>query len=929
MTEGQLRGDGSRFLPLRRISPTLRPPPDPDKKDKKDKQSTSNPKRSIIPRGQRFSKLTDAYLNVTSRLAPKKATNKALEQVQSGIVDPTLSPFSSHRRARSQDELQTPNTASAMQALMRRRRGASLDSTFSLEDLASGINCCDHSAIPNKQTQNELPGSNGPSDTTSSTINRIVAQYDGSECSLRAHYNNTQEYGWKKGEPSSLPPQISLPEPPSTNTQYVSYEAEGQCDSAIADTSVTDSQHLLDPEAQAHELDQAGRTLFPPPLTITRAQHSDESTVEQHRDAQNDYNNVMVYGWEAQHTDPFAHAEERCYNTYLNAPMQRDISQELRRLSSCPGPVYSSVSHPYSPPRGVQAQEGVWSQSNVHTPSTGGRPVRDIKVVIGRDSSASKDTREAHSVQTSALPDRRNLLFPEDDDWVTEATSDVGFGSSFNAFPAKPFTLGFKKSGSSLANYSDDDYDDEGEEALYRHGSRDGIIQHPNGEDHNKLPVARRLNERKYENTFSRRQNALPGTSGLRWASAAPQTGHFRPQALGKNKNVNSYHELNNRRTNNSGRLVFNFDQNSPPRYQFRDSVSEYEPASASTKANCGTHGYDTHGSLPFPVPDIAARSPLGTPGAQFDRSAEFDAMRNPSPNALPQRKPRPTNDRVNEAGFSIYAADNIPQPEELDNREFAVASSYYDQPTFGSVRSKFNFELLPLEEAQKKNKSQRQSGDINETEPTTKRLKRKQSVRPPQTPMSLPTQPSRAFFTSPDLSETFSTPQWQTNSDLADIPTPFSDSVSESTRLGDVRRCRKINSQGTEDYSSSLGLSSPTRSLWYGHKPPCLVPAQNRRQLVLQPTLVAPDDYVSDRAATIRRSCFYILAILSILPFVGVLVLTGAFSDCLKWATRGEVDRLSSRQLRFIKWVLIVECVLYAAGVVAVVVYFVLKSQA
>lgn len=100
------------------------------------------------------------------------------------------------------------------------------------------------------------------------------------------------------------------------------------------------------------------------------------------------------------------------------------------------------------------------------------------------------------------------------------------------------------------------------------------------------------------------------------------------------------------------------------------------------------------------------------------------------------------------------------------------------------------------------------------------------------------------------------------------------------------------------------------------------------RRQHKPRPGFVAPDDYVSDRADKIREISFYILSFFSILPFVGVLVLSGAFSEALKWATQGEVDRLTARQRRFIKWMLVAECVLYTAGVVAVVVYFVMKSK-
>lgn len=192
MTEGEVRGDGNRFLPLRRSSATIRPPPDPDWEDE---PLTTRPKRSITPRGQRFSKLSDAYLTIATRFAPKKNTRKALEQVQSGPVDPAQSSVAGPRLVRSQDELQIPNAASAMRSFMKRARGASLDATVSLGEQALGMVRGDIGGPrPDRQIHRGLPSSNGPSqDTTSSTINRIVAQYDGSTSSLKAQYDNTRE----------------------------------------------------------------------------------------------------------------------------------------------------------------------------------------------------------------------------------------------------------------------------------------------------------------------------------------------------------------------------------------------------------------------------------------------------------------------------------------------------------------------------------------------------------------------------------------------------------------------------------------------------------------------------------------------------------------------------------------------------------------
>ncbi|KAI0521514.1 hypothetical protein F5B22DRAFT_643680 [Xylaria bambusicola] len=923
MSEGEVSGGGDRFFSIRRFSPISLPPPELESEYK---LPPTKQARSITPRGQRFSKLSDAYLNITSRLGSKQTTHKALDQHQSSSTDSVVSSVAVPRLVRSQDELQARTSASAMRFFMKKSRRTTLGSIDTPEeDLAPKADRGDNAGPSlRKQIDNELPTSSGPpQDTTSSTIKRIVAQYDGSTSSLRAEYNNSREYCWKTELPRSQPPQASLPEPPPMNTQRSAYAHQGEHDSPGLDSSITDSQHLLDAEAQAHELDEVGRALFPLPLNIARTLHDTEITRQQHYNALRINDDFMEPGKKAPNDNLSAHRYDGCCKTYLKPQMQRDISQELRRLSSSPKPMYSAENSEHFPVQQEQPQDDTFSQSGLLTPSTGGKRVRHIKVVIGRESKISKDNHEGNGAYNDAKHDHRDIC-SEDGDWITEATSDVGFGISTVPLAEGPLTGGFKKAGSSIADYSDDGYED----ILDRFGSQERILQNPEGDDKDKMSFSRRMNQPKFASVFSRRHGTRLELSSLPWASTTQEeAGQFRPQILRKNKNP--YREFNNRQNKTSGRLVFNFDQNAPPRYEFRDSISEYEPAAASTKANCGTRIYDTRGSLPSPVSDVAEENHLHNTDTEFNRSAEFDADAILSNNFPQQSKHCQTVGLGQDTRFSIYAADRKNQIEGIDNREFAAASSYYDQPSANSVRSKFNFELLPLDQARRRDRSKRYSGEINEDEPTAARIKRNQSVRSIKRTHSPPKPPTKAFLTGPDLSANFSSPKWQAqNSDLTDTPAPFSMGCHESATSVE-RKHQKVNSLGTKDNSSSFTTKSAAESLWYGQKAHFGVPVQDMYQYRLRPALIAPDDYVSDHADDIRRSCFYVLAVLSILPFVGVLVLTGAFSEGLKWATRGEVDRLNSRQQRIIKCILISECVLYTGGVVAVVVYFVLESKA
>jgi hypothetical protein len=468
----------------------------------------------------------------------------------------------------------------------------------------------------------------------------------------------------------------------------------------------------------------------------------------------------VIFDSEKPVKDPFAHPEDQAYKTFLEPPMEREISQKLKRqsclASQSTGTFYDADGNiraidtgdgaqldsdaEDSPLRLIRPQGKIFDQISLPTTSTGGKPVRHINVRLGPESETG-DNNQA------------NQVVQEDADWVTEATSDVGFG----AVAEGSLSVGYKQTGSSLANYSDDEIGDQ----LGRFGSRERIIQHPAGEDHYTSYDVQQPKDSKFAVLVPRRHNGFPENANRRWASIEQQQepGRFRPQPL--NKSCNPFRAPNSRRPVVPSRLAFDFDfdKDARSKYEFRDSTSEYEPAVASTKANCGTHPYATHGSLPSPVSEADGDDHPSTTDARFDQSADLDADGDSS-NRVSQRREVYQTPRRGQDGpvkLSIYAADRRKQLEDLERQQFAAASSYYDPPSASSVRSKFNFELLPLEIAKRKNKQQRDSGETNETESTAARLKRKESA----TSSDLLEPPAKAFFTSRDLSINFSPPDW------------------------------------------------------------------------------------------------------------------------------------------------------------------------
>jgi len=751
MAESEPHDEGNYFPFSKEGSPTIEPPGEPITEESK-----LNATRSLTPRAPRFKHLSEAHRNITGQ-ASGNATKGTADQpksslatIQGGSGNATATssntPVLRLQPVKSQDDLQISTPASKLRSSLKKHRRASFDSVDYFGDLspkAVGVRLS-----LKEQMDEEMARIKAQAEHFSgSTIERLLEQYD---VSSSAGNTNSQQTDRTKNA------------------------------SSLQDTSLIDSQHLLDAEAQVQELKQAGRDLIPLPLNVNQPRdgldiphkqpfveqrhaeqnHPEEQYAEeqysnlhgaQGRFSEDQYDNSFNYSgpilYDNQTPNPFAHPDDDSYQTYLQPPMERDISRKLRRASGVAGysagTMYSSDLSPFN--KDARPQARIFTQDSLPTVDSDGRPIRNIKIVIGRESKDGKDdqvnTTRAHPNQHHASVNKQGgeRHMPSDDaDWVTEATSDVGFGIGVPPMPMGPLKSGYKQTGDSIADYSDDE-----QGTLGRFGSRERIIQHPAGDPYSSYEV-QTTKDSNFAVLLPRRQKRLPENANRRWESTTQQEGgQFRLQAAPRY--ANPFVQPSSKRLNTFNRLAADVDRNDPAKHAFRDSQSDYEPAGASTAANCGTNWYDTHGTLPSVV-------------------SEYDEI---YPEYPANRTSQYHENRQN-PGFrlSMYEADRKKQLEKLNFQEFAAASPYEDLPSANSLKSKFNFELLPLDLAQIRNKEQRDSGQTNETESGRARLKRQQKGTP-----SDPKQPAKAFFMSRDLSIDFSPSSWETATGVGGEP--------------------------------------------------------------------------------------------------------------------------------------------------------------
>ncbi|KAI1632079.1 hypothetical protein F4809DRAFT_656870 [Biscogniauxia mediterranea] len=755
------------------------------------------------------------------------------------------------------------------------------------------------------------------------------------------------------------PPQTSLPKAPPAHMKSFSTLARDEDSSPPPNSSISDSQHLLDADAQVRKLQQVRHDLMPAPLRLPSNGGFQGHSHAKHNKFRNEDASTVANNTSESTGDPFQY-DNHGYHKFLHHSMERDVSQALRKASKgvgAPSGPYvagtekssgrmtvakpSASTFDVSPTKHVKLEEEFFDPDALRATVAGERRVRDIKIVIdrrpqnefdngspyARASNSNHLKASANDVHGRPLKDGTS-----EGDWVTETTSEFGSVSYYGGPTNKLFGGGVKATGSSIADYSDDITDN-----LHGHfGAQDHIIQHPTGGGQYDSYGIRRLKDTKQPVAFPKRTNGFPENSIRLYSSKQKdEPSSFRPSLGRKLSNPFSNH----RRGNAINRLSFGFERKTSSKYEFRDSTSEYGIAGASNKATCGT--YESLGS---PLPATGEENYQSTTDARFDRSAEYEADRNPSArtSAFQDVPITPERGYDNERSDTPFpSAYGSRQPQDLCKKQFAAATSsrWDDEPS--SVNSKFEFELLPLNLAQQKHKRERNSKDTDETDPGAKSGKNAPKSSPLQPPF--PAHVRRAQLAR-NLSSDFTPPSIHSfQDDLQDTPTPLM--ATAKNQFSPISSARKLF------HPAGSTLASPTTpSTYYGRTPKTpqsgwfkqdksrLLPvarvsgqrttARTHRGSREQNPFLGTNE-LSPFAAVSRRKCwFYVMAVLSILPFFAVLVLTGVFDESLSWFTQGEYNRLSRKQRMFIKWMFLVECVVYTACLTAILVYYVMKSK-
>ncbi|RYP45762.1 hypothetical protein DL768_007938 [Monosporascus sp. mg162] len=770
-----------------------------------------------------------------------------------------------------------------------------------------------------------------PPSTSVSTVDKIFDEYTAGNheawplTPADGHVSTFHGANLARAASPSEPPKSSLPGFPRVDAQLAPpTELVGSDlgDLTAPESSISDSQHLLDAEAQVDQLRSVHQSLAPLPLRIPSRREfrspdfftDVESSINgEHDDTSNE--------------DPFKYDSER-YQRFLRPTKERDVSRALKRLSRLEQASEGTLVSPEGSPNGKAAaserQTTTRKQSRdavarflrdkpsgrFFNPSplqsaaaAADTEPRDVKVVIHHapdfepDEKVHQGKAIARSKEHLNVGDTGGRSFPRDatsdSGWVTEATSDIGSAADIGSDGPFPPT-GFKQAGSSIADYSDDDDDIGHNRGPF--ASREHILHHPRSEAQVDSHELRSLKDTKQSvylpKTRGHEVSGFPQNSIRLFSTQTvnhTDAGRRRPSTI--RQLSNPFRQGSYRRADADSSFQFKPRGNGASKYEFRDSASEYTPAMESNQATCGTIT-----SLPSRAASKRRTGSGITVGLTIDtthRGLEVEGGQNRThlPRLDSLRNVQEIQRPAQEAGFidetlpSNYLYRR-PRNMELD-KQFATGTpgSFDHEP---ASTCSFGFELLPLDEAQAKLKRQRDS------DPTT-----------PRTAMQ------HDDLTSP---------------------------TSDRSLLGGSNGLQSPLTP-VADY----GLFSPTMPThgWYGKNGSERLPLDRRAQgdAVRQmsnkamnsgsePFYRAGAGHISSKAQVRYMCWFSAMAVLSILPFFAVLVLTGVFDDSLAWFTRGEMCHLAHRQRKIIKTLFAVECVLYAGALAGIIAYFVLHSK-
>ncbi|XXH03084.1 hypothetical protein Hte_009474 [Hypoxylon texense] len=893
-------------------------------------QSVPKPLRSMGSRGPLFNDLSEAFRQIAAKQGSKPSNGSLQDTDQQSQLNPTKS---------QKDFDVSPIGIQPTRAINPHTQDVALRD---LSPYAVGRSLTDKCATPTNKMSAIEGQSRKVDEARMVDVPLDSTDDDGSKATQprRNADGTTGRNEMRRNQRPSEPPQGSLPTVPQGHRQdeSASKVRTTQDNAPSTDSTVSDSQYLLDADAQANELQQARQPFFPSPLRFPSKQGRKKS------DTHDDYcsESSSANNTTESNLDPFQYDSQR-YQAFMHSSNERDVSRALKRLSKVGEASEATISTPEPSPIAKIAGKQPATTTSVGIAkaerdgeaagSWSGVPekrVRDLQVQINR-----KPELEPEEAGYQGKPDRLirskahlrldRLARESTGDWVTEATSDVAFG--------------IRETGSSVAESSDNEK--ENFPAIHNTRRRP-VLQHPASKSQPESYELRDLKNTKQQVMLPKTKYSLfPANSDRLFSSGGKETSAT-SQSLPRNPfSRNSY-----KRADTAGSF-WSSAAKGGSKYEFRDSASEYALGVqlGLPTPNPQDKLFETDlqkGVLGKYLKDSSQPSTEGF-GLNGSERQTLGSSRNVEVTPRKSYEER----HVDQMYPSRYKGGNLWRLEQQKGSSDFIPSSFVGEPL--SSRSKFEFELLPLEEAQRKQKQQRESGESDETLPAEVRYQRARgSSQPVSSPIAVPL-PAHNRRLGRRLSTEFSYESWVSLRDaLQDTPSPFSATSRGLPTPSSGVQNRSLLHQHHSGMTTSDTSSTPTREFFGRFRPRMF---SNKRQEQKQEcSRVASDQTIirqnnplphlesglslagieavieaniSDDSRRRRARWFYLMATLSIvLPFFAILVLSGMLDDSLIWYTKGEVRRLTIKQRNFIRGAFLAECCIYvvlAASIIAV----------
>ncbi|KAI1384099.1 uncharacterized protein F4822DRAFT_60831 [Hypoxylon trugodes] len=809
-----------------------------------------------------------------------------------------------------------------------------------------------------------------PLDTSANTVEKIFDDYASSSpannvdiptrdgavtrCGFRGEEERGRIVSHRRFQVGSPP--SDLPESPTRDLRLSHRRSRSLFDltqgsSLAATTTISDSQHLLNVDAQANEL-EVRKPFFPSPLRLPPKKFNPENSDEFY----SDFGSSPDIKYESS-DDPFKY-DEGNYRIALRNTKEKEVSQALRRVSKLGEGSGATIGTPEDsfydraqPAQALERKLPIPPQNNL---AAGLQSKRRRGSNFQR---AAAPLGYKTSVHDNRQPDSPPDKFPLRDstggrDWITEATSEVDIHDDTN-----PFSPVFKVTGSSVADSFN--ADDEGKWPGKSNG-RARFIQHPVGQgqpESYELQTLKDTNQRIILPKNQPNRAVVHPDNSTRWFSVRtkeiPVANRVRNSLTRGLSNPFARAE-SYKKADLDGNFKSKVNGTSKSKYEFRDSASDYGFGSATPEAQGSLEGAglqriesEDHRDGDRQLGKVGLYSPSSLQPPSSSEDVEFapsDRRGKRAEQGKQYEKRHVDEDYPVRNGYWWRAEKEA----ELASRTM----SSMDGPSL-SAKSKFDFELIPLDQAQRQKKQQRESGEIDETEPAGVRYKRAMSstsnrVFQDSSPISPPLPiHARRGRAAPEPSIDLSPGNRRSYLDIfQELSSPFSATSGPSLTPASSRPKKFLgqNSSPTTPASSKTGLRVAKRSWVERYKPQLMSTGKQGRRIGTDQTVVRhfaesesglsagalealAEVHISENSCRRRKYWFILMAILGILfPFIAVLVLAGKFNECLTSYTRGEVRRLTIKQRNFIRNAFLFQCCLYTIIVSAVIAVYTKK---